>query len=396
TATVEGRRHPPPSEGYTYKSMLLGGGPVIHLNRLENLWADRIIYTYHWRGLVSDLIEKWSMITAGAGVMWASNVGFVASPSVDMHKSVPHGIYQPINAFEDLRKRGYTDITAQLDLPQCSEYPFKLGGSGEIYSGKVSGTSTFLAIKIARWTKNLTDDEKFKSLKHTLHQALVWSMCKHPNVHQFLAVAEYRDRFALISPLMANGDLRQFLSLGSHSQARLYGMCSQICVGIAYLHELGITHGDIKAQNILVSDDLVLKIMDFGNARFEGLDSLVAHLLAQVSLHWAPREMLEENPKPTIQADIHSLGMTLLEVTSRSVPYARISERVVLLNILKGVLPSRHDTPLQSWNEPEDLLWALLARCWTLDPQDRPAAAAVRDQMRLISSQMPEALRLYA
>ncbi|KAG8689317.1 hypothetical protein FRC11_003208, partial [Ceratobasidium sp. 423] len=272
-------------------------------------------------------------------------------------------------------------ITGLLDLSQCSEYPFKLGGSGEIYSGSVLGTSAFIAIKIARWTKNLTDDEKSESLKHTLHQALIWSMCRHPNIHQFLGVAEYHDRFALISPLMANGDLRQFLSLGSHSQARRYGMCSQICVGVAYLHELGITHGDIKAQNILVSDDLVLKLMDFGNARCKGLDSLVAGLLAHVSLRWAPREMLEEKPKPTMQADVHSLGMTLLEVTSGSVPYAGISERVVYLNILRGVLPSRHDTPSQGWNTQEDLLWALLARCWELDAQDRPAAAVVRDQV---------------
>ncbi|CAE6453667.1 unnamed protein product, partial [Rhizoctonia solani] len=84
TATVEGRRHPLRSEGYMYKSVLLGGGPVIHLNRLENLWVDRIIYTHHWRGLINDLIEEWSMAVAGAGVMWASNMVFVASPSVDL------------------------------------------------------------------------------------------------------------------------------------------------------------------------------------------------------------------------------------------------------------------------------------------------------------------------
>ncbi|ELU39186.1 WW domain-containing protein [Rhizoctonia solani AG-1 IA] len=65
TATVEGRRHPPRSEGYMYKNVLLGGGPVIHLNRLENLWVDRIIYTHHWRGLLNDLIEEWSMAVAG-------------------------------------------------------------------------------------------------------------------------------------------------------------------------------------------------------------------------------------------------------------------------------------------------------------------------------------------
>lgn len=92
TATVEGRRHPPRSEGYMYKSVLLGGGPVIHLNRLENLWVDRIIYTHHWRGLIHDLIEEWSMAVAGAGVMWASNMVFVASPSADIITKTVCGI----------------------------------------------------------------------------------------------------------------------------------------------------------------------------------------------------------------------------------------------------------------------------------------------------------------
>ncbi|CAE6440796.1 unnamed protein product [Rhizoctonia solani] len=92
TATVEGRRHPPRSEGYMYKSVLLGGGPVIHLNRLENLWVDRIIYTHHWRGLINDLTEEWSTAVAGAGVMWASNVVFVASPSVDIITKTACGI----------------------------------------------------------------------------------------------------------------------------------------------------------------------------------------------------------------------------------------------------------------------------------------------------------------
>ncbi|KAH7311158.1 hypothetical protein B0J17DRAFT_724801 [Rhizoctonia solani] len=90
TATVEGRRHPSRSEGYMYKSVLLGGGPVIHLNRLENLWVDRIIYTHHWRGLINDLIEEWSTAVAGAGVI--SNMVFVASPSVDIITKTVCGI----------------------------------------------------------------------------------------------------------------------------------------------------------------------------------------------------------------------------------------------------------------------------------------------------------------
>lgn len=58
---MEGKHHPPRSDSFIYRDGLLGGGAVIHLNRLENLWVDRIIYTHHWRSLLKDLYEEWTM-----------------------------------------------------------------------------------------------------------------------------------------------------------------------------------------------------------------------------------------------------------------------------------------------------------------------------------------------
>lgn len=48
------------------RSALFGGGPEIHFNRIENLWAHRIIYTHHWRALLKDLSDEW--IAAAAAV----------------------------------------------------------------------------------------------------------------------------------------------------------------------------------------------------------------------------------------------------------------------------------------------------------------------------------------
>ncbi|QRV98025.1 WW domain protein [Ceratobasidium sp. AG-Ba] len=92
TATVEGRRHPFRSSLYLYRSRMLGGGPEIHLNRLENLWVDRIIYTHHWRALLRDLFEEWTSAAVAAGVMWASNMVFVASSGVDIVPKVICGV----------------------------------------------------------------------------------------------------------------------------------------------------------------------------------------------------------------------------------------------------------------------------------------------------------------
>ena len=92
TATVEGRRHPPRGSGYLYQSSLYGGGPVIHLNRLENLWVDRIIYTHHWRALLKDLNDEWTGAAIAAGVMWASNMAFIAGDGVSTVAKVICGL----------------------------------------------------------------------------------------------------------------------------------------------------------------------------------------------------------------------------------------------------------------------------------------------------------------
>ncbi|KDN34022.1 hypothetical protein RSAG8_12883, partial [Rhizoctonia solani AG-8 WAC10335] len=339
TTTVEGRHHPPRSGGYTYKSVLLGGGSVIN-----------------------DLTEELSI--AGVGVITKTTYETL-------------GIGTGVFPLHMIRER----------LEGCSKYPIKTGGSGEIYLGRISGTRSPIAIKIPKWKKDSTDEERAETLKYAMHESLIWAMCNHPNVHQFLGVAEYRGRFAQISPLMPR-DLGQLLSLESYPRESLYDMCLQICDGVAYLHESGIVHGDLKSGNILVSEDYILKIMDFGNARSEGgrWDSLISKRISQFSLRWAPREMLEENPRPTKQGDVHSLGMTLHEVTSGSVPYAGTPDLIVCANIMRGVLPSRPKTPSQSPNKQEDLLWALLLRCWALETVDRPTASVVRDKMCSISS----------
>ncbi|CAE6479480.1 unnamed protein product [Rhizoctonia solani] len=369
---------------YASITKLMFNHPHAFVSRCSGKWADRIAYT-----------EEWKNFKAAKDLEWKQAMGLTG--------------YQLISAFVELWNRGYPNITAQLDLPLCNELPINSGGSGQLYSGKASGTSIPIGVKIRKRAKYTTEDEKVESLKashvlhlvavtyllqYDLHESLICSMCNHPNVHQFLGVAEYRGQFALVSPLMPY-DLHHYLSLKPYSRAHLYRICSQACDGAAYLHSLGIAHGDFRPRNFLVSEDSTVKIIDFGNARCaEGpWEWLISNRATQISLRWAPREMLEPDAKPTMPADVHSLAMTLYEVISGAVPYAHVADRLIYPTILNGVMPSRPDTLVKGRSEREDLLWTLLVHCWALEAGDRPTASAVRDQMRTISSQCPDVLR---
>ncbi|KAH7329860.1 hypothetical protein B0J17DRAFT_209554 [Rhizoctonia solani] len=109
--------------------------PHAHLSRCSAKWADRIAY-----------MEEWKKFKVAKELEWKKVMGLTG--------------YRLMSAFVELGSRGYPDITAQLDLPLCSELPINSGGSGEIYPGKASGTSIPVGIKIRKRAKYITEDEK--------------------------------------------------------------------------------------------------------------------------------------------------------------------------------------------------------------------------------------------
>ncbi|KAG8726876.1 hypothetical protein FRC11_014304, partial [Ceratobasidium sp. 423] len=127
-----------------------------------------------------------------------------------------------------------------------------------------------------------------------------------------VGMAKYRGQFAMVSPWMQNGNLEQFLSTRALSRAERYQLCAQIIEGVAYLHENKIVHGDLKASNILVSDENIPHLTDFGSSiiREHSLQFRSSGVERPFTLRWVASEMLlDDKAKPTYSADVHSLGM---------------------------------------------------------------------------------------
>ncbi|KAG9127216.1 hypothetical protein FRC07_000134, partial [Ceratobasidium sp. 392] len=112
----------------------------------------------------------------------------------------------------------------------------------------------------------------------------------------------------MVSPWMDNGNLKSFVE--RNADADRYQLCTQVAQGLAYLHHSNIIHGDIKAANVLVSDDGVAMLTDFGNAvltlstlKFTGKD-----IECRISVRWTAPEILEGSSYSR-QADVYALGM---------------------------------------------------------------------------------------
>ncbi|CEL59140.1 Serine/threonine-protein kinase sepA OS=Dictyostelium discoideum GN=sepA PE=2 SV=1 [Rhizoctonia solani AG-1 IB] len=284
-----------------------------------------------------------------------------------------------------LGKHGCNEVTNDIDVTKSSDFPVVAGGFGDIYRG-VLRDGTQVSIKCLRLMVDSGTTGR-KHVKRAAHELYVWSKCSHPNVLEVYGVARYRDQIAMVSPWMGNGNLSQFLS--RRPPVDRCTLCKQVADGAAYLHSQGIAHGDIKGVNVLVAQDYTLKLADFGNASLKeySLKFTTTANALNISPRWTAPEVVFGDTGHSVEADVYALGMTILEVITGEVPYAGISDVTVFVKVMQNIQPMRPEQQIPSGNPQADFLWDLLMTCWTIIPRDRPSAASIGDQMKLITQE---------
>ncbi|KAG9124187.1 hypothetical protein FRC07_012502, partial [Ceratobasidium sp. 392] len=159
---------------------------------------------------------------------------------------------------------------------------------------------------------------------------------------------------------------------------------AQICNGVMHLHQTGVIHGDLKGNNVLVSEEGVPMITDFGNAVLEQGTMQFTETVKQdgITPRWTAPEILEEKTRQSKEADVYALGM---EVITGKLPfYYKHNVTTVLVAVLvKRETPDRPERHIPSNSQCGDILWSLLKSCWEFEPEKRPDAGSVAEIVRL-------------
>ncbi|CAE6511955.1 unnamed protein product [Rhizoctonia solani] len=279
-----------------------------------------------------------------------------------------------------LVQHGVSNITDQLDLKRRCSQPFANGGFGSIYQGELQD-GRLVAIKHIDLRSRGELGPGGKRCKHAAHEMYTWSKCEHRGVLKAHGFALSEEEILLVSPLMQNGSLTNHL-MCSNTGDRLR-FCIDLVSAVEYLHAQGIVHGDIKADNVLVSDSREVQLVDFGNATLvQYLSLLFTRTSPQFACSirfTAPEIMDGSNKKNTTQSDVYALGMTILQILTGQLPYAGEPDFPALAKIFRGVPPPRsHLDGILRNQYAEDKLWDLLLRCWTHEPNLRPTMTQVK------------------
>ncbi len=208
------------------------------------------------------------------------------------------------------------------------------GSMSYVYKAKDIQKDRIVAIKILR--SELNDDETFiKGFKNEAHAAI---NLKSENIIAGFSVVDEKDLHYIVMELAQGVSLKKFiLQHGALSNEETIEIGKQIVNGIICAHKIGLIHRDIKPQNIIISDDGLVKITDFGIARAVTSSTINAAVIG--SVHYISPEQAKGGNVDE-RSDIYSIGCVLYELITGRVPFTGESTvSVVMSHIKDSVTP---------------------------------------------------------
>ncbi|KAJ1304048.1 hypothetical protein OPQ81_008456 [Rhizoctonia solani] len=231
-----------------------------------------------------------------------------------------------------------------------------------------------VAIKTLRRSYSKSDS---KIIKYTAREIAAWSKLDHPNILEFLGLAVFENQLVMVSPWMHYGNVVEFATQWGANRCSL---CLQLSSAVAYMHSMRVVHGDIKGANVLVSEDGIVKLTDFGL-------TIVQEPEVYISItergggteRWMALELLlEDTAVRSEKADIYALGMTFLEIFTGLPPFNNIKRNCAVVAMITRGEKVKYPEELALYTRHSDRVWEILQECWQWKPGERPTAEQIK------------------
>mmetsp|Transcript_1835 Transcript_1835/g.2640 ORF Transcript_1835/g.2640 Transcript_1835/m.2640 type:complete len:425 (-) Transcript_1835:6-1280(-) len=233
------------------------------------------------------------------------------------------------------------------------------GAFGSVYLA-TSGSGKQIAIKLIEQTS--------ENEARTFNEAFHLSKLKHSNIVQYLGSGvNDRNEFWLAMEYMEGGTLREAIQEGNvFSEKHLAYVARGVLSALRYLHRRDIIHRDLKSENIMLTVNGRVKLIDFGLA----VHSKQPIVTISGSPYWLAPELVQLNPHHT-KADVYSMAISLLELANRQTTSEKLGSALEAM-FRTGTVGN--PTPLVKPKKFSKEFKDFLGQALTFDPEKRPTA----------------------
>lgn len=241
----------------------------------------------------------------------------------------------------------------------------------------MSTWSNLISSSIAR-SYHIDDQEPQRQLLSMFHhEVTIWFGLNHPHVVRLFGACHI-GTLIFACEYATNGTLVEYLQKNPHE---IWEKLYEAALGVQYLHAIGIVHGDLKGNNIVIGSDRKAKVTDFGLSSTEedGIDGQVS-----AAFQWVAPECFGVRGMVSFASDVYSLGMCIVESlrvvedARYRLPWGELDNITVKVLSKSGKFPSRPQYCT-------DMQWELVTKMCRFKSEERIKISTVVDELRKLA-----------
>ncbi|XP_047319996.1 serine/threonine-protein kinase EDR1-like [Impatiens glandulifera] len=246
-----------------------------------------------------------------------------------------------------------------------------IGSYGEVYLSELNGTE--VAVK-----KFMDQDISGDALEQFKCEIEIMLRLRHPNVVLFMGAVTHPPNLSILTEYLPRGSLYKLLHRSGNQldERRRMKMALDVAKGMNYLHTSNpvVVHRDLKTPNLLVDNNWVVKVCDFGLSRIKHHTFLSSKSSAGTP-EWMAPEVLR-NEQSNEKSDVYSFGVILWELATLRVPWSGMNP----MQVVGAVgFQNKH---LAITQDIDPTAATIILDCWQPDPQSRPCFGELLSRLK--------------
>ncbi|MFC2155523.1 protein kinase [Acidobacteriota bacterium] len=242
------------------------------------------------------------------------------------------------------------------------------GGMGVVYKAEDITLKRIVVLKFLprEYTRDEVARERFK------REAQAAAALNNPNIVTIHEINDYEGHIYIVMEYVPGLSLDEKITKKRIPENlplqmdEILETATQICRGLKAAHESGIVHRDIKPQNILINNDGIVKILDFGVAKLKGTKKITKEYATVGTVHYmAPEQIKTKNVDQ--RADIWSLGVVLYEICTGELPF----KNKKIMTIMENIINEIPGYPTESCKDIPEELERIILKCLRKKKGDR-------------------------